>query len=129
MYGKTKEQVQHDDRLEDGPIKERQTTDIIFCLAFIGFWVFSLFLFFSTKGDFTKILRPTDGIRDCGVDATKGYDNLFFNLDFSIATVFNAETIMKNAYCVKSCDDSNTAWKSDDCFIAGDDPRKDRVTE
>jgi len=94
MYGRPKEQVQHDDRLEDGPIKERQTTDIIFCLAFLAFWVFTFVLFFTAPGDFTKILRPSDGIRDCGVEATKGYDYLFFNLDFSISTIFNPETIM-----------------------------------
>jgi hypothetical protein len=114
--------------LEDGPIKERNTTDIVMCLAFIGFWAFSLFLYFSANGDFSKILRPTDGIRDCGVNETKNYGILFFNLDFGIQIAFRPEQIMENAYCVKSCIDSNTAWQQDDCFIAQDDPRKGRVT-
>ena len=45
-----------------GPKKDRTCTDIFCCLAFAGFWIFSLFIVISSgkKGDLTKIARPYD---------------------------------------------------------------------
>jgi hypothetical protein len=103
-YGK--EQVEYDERMEDGPITERKTTDVLFCLTFLAFWAFSGFLFLSSKsnGDITKILRPSDGLHDCGVNGpTKDYPNLFFNVDMSVTTVLKAKEIMIHAVCVKEC--------------------------
>jgi hypothetical protein len=123
MYGK--EDIHYDDRLEDGPIKERTTTDILFCVAFIAFWVFSVVILVQSKksGDITKLLRPSDGLHDCGVGKAEGFNKLFFNVDLSVTTPYHAHGIMKHAFCVKECPQKDTVWKAKDCFIAKDDPR------
>ena len=126
MYGKSgREEVHHDDRLEDGPITERSTTDIFFCLAFLGFWVFSVILLLGAKkeGDLSKLMRPTDGLHDCGFGQTSQHPYIFLNVDMSITTLLTAKEIMLNAYCVKQCPMDSTTWAAADCYIAPDDVR------
>lgn len=116
--------------MEEGPIMERKTTDVFFCIAFLGFWVFSVSLFLQAtkKGDISKILRPSDGLHDCGIGETKNTPKMFINKDlFKVTTILAPKDIMIHTFCVKECPKNNTVWKESDCFIGKDDPRIGRL--
>ena len=53
----------HDHELDDGPVEDRSTTDILCCMMFIVFWVACLGVLglAMAQGDYSKILRPYDG--------------------------------------------------------------------
>lgn len=97
--------LQLERELKFGPKKERKSTDIIFCLLFVGFWAASLFIIFdsSMKGDFTKIARPYDsdgrpcGFNFNGTDATQ-YPYLFFG----VPGIFDGGLLAKTV-CVSQC--------------------------
>ena len=96
-----KPELKIDDRLEDGPIKDRGCTDIICCFLFIGFWVATIWfgLIFIKNGDLDKVMRPVDyDGNPCGMGKGANHPYLMFG---ALTTL--KKDYLKSTVCVKTC--------------------------
>jgi hypothetical protein len=114
-----KPELKVDERLEDGPIKDRGCTDVICCMLFIAFWGATLFFSFNyfKKGDLNKVMRPVDfNGNPCGMMLAKDYPYLFFG---KLRTI--DKDYLKYTVCVKKC--PVAAAESLECFTNDAYPR------
>jgi len=93
------------------PTQDRKCTDIICALLFIiftGASIYAAFYGFS-NGDLTNIIPPYDSSGNkCGVNATEGFNFLYFNSTSPLSWVDSTS-------CVKACPTDSTS--TIDCFV------------
>ena len=87
------------------PVHDRTFTDVIFCILFVCFWIFSMcgIIYGFSNGNLENIGQPYDDSGNrCGEDGQKEFERLFFVAPTSL-NLKNRTTV-----CVKECPADNT---------------------